>query len=578
MNDFISNYTPGFGAQTTHAQQTGVTVAQQPMSTTQSNIAQAIISELRPGDVFQGEIISVGGEEVQLALLNGQYLTARLEGQVQLAIGQLLNFQVQSNDNTKIVLKPIYQNLLQQQVGEAALKAANLPVNTKNLQLVSALIEQGLPIDKHTLPQIYRQVLQHPESDLVSLLKMNKLNLPITEENIVQYQQYKNLEYKLLDGMQEMSDEIQKLYDALLGKTESVTVQSLNNQAMMQKANGFIDQMIRIFAEEGKVVDANGQKSFALQSDRMVQENSTSNHVITGKENVAVQQEIILEPALQTGAQNAASTQMQAQKAQEQIFMQQIQPKSVDAVLQLLDQNKLDMRVLYELIQGENPFALSLTAQDKAKIYDSPAFRKLLQTTMQKDWMLTPQEVGEENQVERLYQRLLQTSTRIADVMSDAAQGMAMQPRAAQNLQQNLEFMHQMNQVFQYVQLPIKLSDGQAHGELYVYTNKKHLAQNEGTLTALLHLDMEHLGNMDIHVSLQTQDNRVTTKFFLDEEVIALIEEHLSGLNRRLAEQGYCVKTVVQVREETKTVLEQLEEHVTGTVTPLSYQAFDIRA
>lgn len=578
MSDFISNYTQGFGAQTAQSQQLGAEKSQQPNSVIQQNTAQALISEWKPGDVFLGEIISVGGEEVQLALLNGQYLTARLEGQVQLAIGQLLNFQVQSNDNLKMVLKPVYQNLLQQQVGEAALKAANLPVNTKNLQLVSALIEQGLPIDKNALPQIYRQVLQHPESDLVSLLKMYKLNLPITEENIAQYQQYKNLEHKLLDGMKEVFGEIQRLYDALSGKAENVVIQSMSNQTAMQKANNFIEQMVRIFAEEGKVVDVNKKMTPLSQNVQgNVQENNTSNHMITGRESVPVQQGNVLEHVLSTGAQNTASVQTQKQMTQEQLMIQQIQPKSADEVLQLLDQNKWNIRVLYELMQGDNSFAQGLTAQDKAKIYDSPAFRRLLQDTMQKDWMLTPQEVGEENQVERLYQRLLQTSARLAEAMNDVAQGMTVQPRAAQNLQQNLEFMHQMNQIFQYVQLPIKFSDSQAHGELYVYTNKKHLAQKDGTLTALLHLDMEHLGSMDIHVSLQAQDNKVTTKFFLEEEIVGLIEEHLVDLNQRLAGQGYMVKTLVQTRKETKTVLERLEEHVTGTVTPLSYQAFDIR-
>lgn len=588
MSDFISNYTQGFGTQTT---QTGMTKAQQMSQILQQNNGQAAIAELKPGDVFQGEIISVGGEEVQLALLNGQYLTARLEGQVQLAIGQLLNFQVQSNDSSKIVLKPVYQNLLQQQVGEAALKAANLPVNAKNMQLVSALIEQGLPIDKNSLPQIYRQVLQHPESDVVSLLKMYKLKLPITDENIQQYNQYKNLEHKLLDGMKEVSDEIWKLYDELSGKAGSSQTQQMGNQVAVQKANDYMEQILRIFAEEGKSLETDTKMTIVSQNAHVTGEETVEiqfnlneqNHITSNHENV--NQGIVIgqfgngaEHALQSELQNNVSAQMQGQVTQEQTLGQQVQPQSVDELLQLLDQDKLNIRTLQELLQGENIFAQSLSAQDKERIYDSSAFRRMLQDTIQKEWMLTPQEIGEERQVEKLYQRLLQTSAKLAEAMNDVAQGMEMQPRAAQNIQQNLEFMNQMNQVFQYVQLPIKLSDGQAHGELYVYTNKKHLAQNEGTLTALLHLDMEHLGSMDIHVSLQTQDNKVTTKFFLEEEVIELVEEHLEDLNHRLIGQGYVVKTLVQARKETKTVLEQLEEYVTGTVTPLSYQAFDIRA
>lgn len=565
MNDFISNYTPGFGTQV--AQQSGAMNANQTMNTGQVSNVQAIISELKVGDLFQGEIISVAGEEVQLALMNGQYLMARLEGQVQLAIGQLLNFQVQSNDGTKIVLKPVYQNLLQQQVGEAALKAANLPVNAKNLQLVSFMIEQGLPIDKNTLPNIYRQVLQHPEHELSFLLKMYKLKLPITEENILQFQQYKNMEHKLVDGMKEVSVEIQKLYDTLAGKTENVSFSITNNPTMVQQANQFMEQIIRILAEEGKSVLGKSDVTMVSQNNAVFQEDTAlqGDNITNVVDGDALLGQRLLNQNL-------------TMLPKEQVITQQISLESVDDVLHILEQNKIDMKQFHDFLQGDSAYLQNLPEEEKVKIYSSLAFRRLLQNTMQKDWMLTPQEVGEENQVERLYQRLLQTSARLADVMQETTQGMAMQPKSAQNMQQNLEFMNQMNQMFQYVQLPIKLSDGQAHGELYVYTNKKHMAQNEGTLTALLQLDMEYLGSMDIHVSLQTQDNKVTTKFFLGEDVIELVKSHLESLNQRLKGQGYVVKTLVQERKDSKTVLERLEEHVTGTITPLSYQSFDIRA
>lgn len=96
--------------------------------TTQQVSLDVMLQKLRPGDTFQGEIMSVNGQDVQLQLANGMYMAARLEGDVQLALGQLLNFQVQSNQNSKIILKPVYMNFLQQRVGEAALKTANIAV------------------------------------------------------------------------------------------------------------------------------------------------------------------------------------------------------------------------------------------------------------------------------------------------------------------------------------------------------------------------------------------------------------------------------------------------------------------
>ena len=42
-------------------------------------------------------------------------------------------------------------------------------------------------------------------------------------------------------------------------------------------------------------------------------------------------------------------------------------------------------------------------------------------------------------------------------------------------------------------------------GELYVYTNKKNLADNDGNVSAFLHLDMDHLGPVDVYVAMQQQ-------------------------------------------------------------------------
>ena len=107
---------------------------------TGNQVSTELLTDLKAGDTFQGEIMSVNGQDVQLQLTNGQYMAAKLEAQMQLALGQILNFEVQSNQNNRIVLKPLYTNLLQQQVGEAALRAASLPVNQKSLQLVSMML------------------------------------------------------------------------------------------------------------------------------------------------------------------------------------------------------------------------------------------------------------------------------------------------------------------------------------------------------------------------------------------------------------------------------------------------------
>ena len=95
------------------------------------------------------------------------------------------------------------------------------------------------------------------------------------------------------------------------------------------------------------------------------------------------------------------------------------------------------------------------------------------------------------------------------------------------NMSNNLDFLNQVNQMYSYIQLPIKLSGGDsAHGDLYVYSNGKRKFQPGETVSAILHLDLDNLGPLDVYVKMT--DNNVKTNFYVaDESVLDLIEAHI---------------------------------------------------
>lgn len=149
------------------------------------------------------------------------------------------------------------------------------------------------------------------------------------------------------------------------------------------------------------------------------------------------------------------------------------------------------------------------------------------------------------------------------------------------NMSQNVNFLNQMNQMYAYIQLPFKLSESNAHGELYVYSNKKNLASKDGEVSALLHLDMENLGPVDVYVKMKEQN--VSTRFYLqDDEMLTFIHEHIDILNERLEKRGYhmsCSMTVRNEPEEGKenvTLQELLKEN--SNIPMMVNYSFDVRA
>ena len=136
--------------------------------------------------------------------------------------------------------------------------------------------------------------------------------------------------------------------------------------------------------------------------------------------------------------------------------------------------------------------------------------------------------------------------------------------------------MNQLNHMFTYVQIPLKMQGKNANGELFVYTNQKSLSKKDGSVSALLHLDMEHLGSVDVHVSLNNQ--KVSTRFYLqDDSALDLIARNISILNKRLEERGYSMNAEFINKEENTTVMDEILKQGKN-VSVLAGYSFDARA
>ena len=178
--------------------------------------------------------------------------------------------------------------------------------------------------------------------------------------------------------------------------------------------------------------------------------------------------------------------------------------------------------------------------------------------------------------MERLYERMNTQLRQLSRALSEAGAEGTPLAKTVSNLSGNLEFMHQLNQMFTYIQLPLKMQNQNANGELFVYTNKKSLAKKDGAVSALLHLDMENLGSVDVHVTLR--EEKVSTKFYLkDDAALDLVEAHIDMLNERLQKRGYLFQAEFLQSPDEKNVVTEILSKDSG-VKVLSGRSFDARA
>ena len=252
----------------------------------------------------------------------------------------------------------------------------------------------------------------------------------------------------------------------------------------------------------------------------------------------------------------------------------------------------------FELAQAEPEVTLkqSMTAEDflntlrdalkqnqeygfagMTKLFGSKEFAAILKNCAEKQWLLEPEQLREASKVSDLYERLDHQMKQMENVMKAAGVTQNSFIQTAADIRSNVEFMNQINQVYTYVQLPLKLSGQNASGDLYVYTNKKKLNDPEAELTAFLHLDLDNLGSTD--VSIRMKDKNVKTNFYIaDDASYDLIEKHLPVLEKRLAQKGYRCSITMSKEEKKVEFVEDFLQRDMPQAGTLHRYSFDVRA
>lgn len=571
------------------------------------------VRALKPGQTLQGTVVSRDGNSVQIELAQDFAINAKIDRSVNLALGQLMSFEVKANSSSFMSLAPLYTNTANTATILRALAAAGMPETAENIEMVARMMEEGMPIDKESVLNMSRLLLDFPGKDPTSIIQMTRLGLPVTEANIEQFEQYRNANHQILSSAQTITDQLPQVFTELV------------NSGQSGRAFVFYETVIDIFAGDSTVEDG----TVVLQPQEGAETGQAGDIIQTPHGNVESTETTQLTQIPETPdgqTQNAASAETAGQPAQTDGMAPKEQPSGVpvgelpkvvtetmepmeeegrtpvlnkeqwqrlgDAMRELgmneetaaqVKNGTLPPKDVLQFIRQFLPKALRGEVPEQAlqKLLGGKEFHALLKEQIGRQWTIEPHDVADKKQVEQLYERIREQTARLSQALEAAGKGDAPVARSVQNLQSNVDFMNQMNHLYTYVQLPLKMLGNNAHGDLYVYTNKKSLAAKDGQVSALLHLDMEHLGPLDVYVTMR--DKQVATNFTVaDESVLDLIEKNIEVLNKRLEGRGYSLKAQMHVKEdngeeEDSSIMQTLLSQQKN-ISVLSRTSFDMRA
>ncbi len=609
--------------------------------TKQKGVEQLVstLSKLQKGQIFEGTVNSVKGNQVTLGLSSGQNISARLDGSISLNVGESVFFQVKSNEDNVIQIKPVSIGSMNNPTLLNALSAAGMAVTEENLNMVNTMMKEHMPIDSKSIGDMARAVASMPNADVSSIVVMIKHGLPLTQEMVHQFENYKNNEGQLLKEVGELGKSISQFLSskevsvegALDFQKELVSIASDDSPVPESVVSKTQAEGLEKLTGNGSVVlkvpNLDIPLNVSTQADGLRELASSSEALETSTESEYVKPEldVVMNPEqmVASGVLGENSEDSIMNLSQESVLNLLSETAEEQTVLVNYDQEEYSFetigRGLTPKENGEISYVLSKQtsfAVDHPEFFDengalkpdvnvkdlmkqvadyfssNPAeapfvkdlfsrdsYGKLVSHLLAQNITVAPEELKEPHRLDDLYKKMDDTMTRIAESASHMS-AKADNPivAAASTVHENLEFVSQVNDLYTYVQIPLQLSGGQATGDLYVFRNKKQQQQGEdGEITAFLHFDLEHLGSTDISVRMKNKN--VNTKFFLEDDAsYELVMNNIHILKENLDNLGYtCEIECENDRNPVNFVSDFLERDV-KTSENISRYSFDVRA
>lgn len=556
---------------------------------------------LREGETLKGVVSDVHGNEITISLDDGTSFTGHLPEASMYSIGQKAAFLITSLDNGTIYMKAMSSAYLlgMEDTIEQALEEAGLPKSPRNLDIVRSLLENKQSISRESINSFMQLCSRYPNADVGNVITMYRLGFSMDEASVTQFDTYQNQQHQLLSRMNSLTDSLTDLLSEL--SQENISVARYAAGELLSTALGSTPSLEEFQLAAGKTLEQAAEADSDAGTESVTSSDSPelSEETLSSQETPSAEEADSNNPLsrmrqLFSNITDKVNTNLTSSTAGEETGFIQEQSGHIltaaereslaDLLSKFTDSDKLttDLRngsaTARELLGAIHSALPKLSDPIIRELFANPSLGKLIKGQFLSNWTISPEGLKESNGMDSLYHKI---SSELDDLMH-LSQMFATRPsgesavNTTTDMQQNLQFMKTLNEQFAYMQLPLKLSSENAHGDLYVMTKKEALRKSKDNLKVLLHLEMDHLGPLDIHITKERTN--ITAKFFVTkDDALRLLEKNAGLLKDALNEQGYSFSSeFAEKKKDIDLVHDFIEtEAPVGNITRYN---FDLRA
>lgn len=576
------------------------------------------------GQVIRGEVVDLRYQEIKIRLEpGGQVISGKISGDVPLYIGQIAEFEISDKTGDVIALRYLPAGSTpMNDIIHKALYASGLSLSEKNIAIVQELLNYGMPVDKKTLLQMIKLTATYPGTSIKNLVLMLKNQLPINPASVAQMESYRNGTHQILTELKELlghitdslkntdldfSTESAKDSGTLIGKSPTILTDNGNIPENINGTDSDTRQSMGNAAENIQVAENLKDELLpaesTFKSDSMLLGLKELLSVLHEEDNLAAS----YAPGLPIG----------------QIFSEDEFSNIKDVINKLIDKtsdgqtdNNLNtvtkqlndgtltlkdfLRLTFDLYESghtglykDNPavsgrileafvrISDKLTAAENEKLVNvlkESHFDKFIEEEFHRRWTLDPDNLKEEIISKKYFRRLYEDLEKLKDLSNNNKLFDTQAIKASiEKLQDNLQFMGDLNELFFFLQLPMRLTNQDAHGDLYVFTRKYKASHNtDDPISAILHLNMKNLGTVDVHLTLKNR--QVNAVFYLEESSAQLISGHIHMLSDSLYDKGFKLQVKTVASGGKPDLINDLLSQGSNLGKTVNRFSFDIRA
>ena len=505
---------------------------------------------------------------------------------------------------------------------QKALEEAGLPKNERNSGIVRQMLDNQMSIDKDSLTRVVTQANMFREADISTLLLMNKNNMPVTHFTAAQLQAYINNEQNLSEQIGDVINSLMEylsedaasgtltantaVLEMLIGNAEvtseantaaaEVTAAQVAAENIEALAGGQENVMNVLMTGQGgseAVIAAAGQNaSVVVQEEAVLNmlETSTVSNVINelgtdaegsganwmngfGADDGELASDAFSEYNMDNSRSNMTGT---ASNNTGEVPGQGVPLSQLLSENEINDLNNLQTRLFgktlelnsetdsAEVLKNIYENINNLSEAELKELFQSEPYRKMIGKALGEKFTLNADDIDSADSINDYYKETFKILSKLSEM---AGKDSTLADKLSKPMD-NIKFMDTLNNVFPYIQLPLKLNEGETHGELYVFKKGRNKAEPGDSSSVLLHLDMDSLGSTDIHLELKA--GFLKLRFYCADEAAKELETALNNKSFQVTSE-FNVRTV-----ETQHIVEALSGE-SGNMPEFKYN-FDIRA